>query len=244
MCLILNSTGCDLTMNVIFHFDFWMSLLVLTLLEMTLSADNIIFIVTASSRLPKEQQALARKLGLIVAALSRFLFLSILFFATTMIAPLFHIGTFPVSVNNIVLVLGGAFLIINPFLEIHELRVMKAEAKRKNYAKFSLVILQIMFVDIVFSIDNVITAIGVAQSYLAMVTAIVVATIFMLTASNALSKLVDSYPKLKVIGLSFLVLIGAILVLRGFGFEISSTYIYVPFLFAAFTQWVLAYARH
>ena len=231
-------------MGAFLHLDFWISLLVLTLLEMTLSADNIIFIVTASSRLPKHQQALARKLGLIVAALSRFAFLSVLVFATTMVAPLFHIGTFPISINNLVLVFGGAFLIINPFLEIRELRVMKEEAKHKNYARLSLVVLQIMFVDIVFSIDNVITAIGVAQSYFAMVSAIIIATIFMLTASNALSALVDRHPKLKVIGLSFLVLIGAILVMRGFGFEISSTYIYVPFLFAAFTQGMLAYARH
>ena len=232
-----------LRMDLLFHLDFWMSLLVLTLLEIVLNADNIIFIVSASSRLPREQQALARKLGLLVAAGSRIAFLSLLVFATTFTQALFYIGDHNVSINDIVLVLGGAFLIINPFMEIYELRAMKEANKLKSYAKLGAVILQIMFIDIVFSIDNVVTAIGVAQTYLAMVGAILIAMIFMLIASNFLSRLVDAYPKLKIIGLSYLVLIGLVLVARGFGFDVPSAYIYLPLGFVVFTQAMLIYTR-
>ncbi len=230
-------------MDLFFHLDFWMSLLVLTLLEVILNADNIIFIVAASSRLPKEQQALARKLGLLVAAGSRIAFLSLLVFATTFTQALFYIGDHGVSINDIVLVLGGAFLIVNPFLEIYELRAMKEAKKLKSYAKLSTVILHIMFIDIVFSIDNVVTAIGVAQTYLAMICVIIIARLFMLIASNFLTRVVDKYPKLKVIGLSYLVLIGLVLVARGFGLDIPGAYIYLPLGFVVFTQAMLIYTR-
>ena len=232
-------------MSALFHLDFWLSLLVLTLLEVILNADNIIFIVAASSRLPRHQQALARKLGLVVAAVSRVLFLSALFFATTFAAPLFYVGTFPVAINNFVFMLGGLFLIINPALEIRQLRLIKeSKQQRKHFSKFGAVVAQIMFVDIVFSIDNVITAIGISKFYLAMIGAIVIAMLAMVIASNPLSKLVDKYPKLKVIGLSYLILIGIVLVTRGFGYEISSAYIYLSLAFVIFTQGMLAYTRH
>lgn len=233
-------------MSIFLHADFWLSLLVLTVLEIILNADNIIFIVAASSRLPRHQQALARKVGLLVAAVSRVLFLSILFFATTMAAPLFHIGQMPIAINNIVFVLGGLFLIINPLLELKQLRLMKenAEQKRKSFAKFGAVVAQIMFVDIVFSIDNVLTAIGVAKFYLAMIGAIIIAMVAMVIASKALSQLIDKYPKIKVIGLSYLILIGVVLVARGVGYEISSAYIYLSLVFVVFTQGMLAYTRH
>lgn len=223
--------------------EFWLSLLTLTFLELILNADNIVFIVAASSRLPKNQQALARKLGLLVAAVSRILFLSALFFATTLTSPFFYIGSWPITINNIVLILGGLFLVINPALEMREWQSFKQEKKRKNFAKFSAVIIQIMFVDIVFSIDNVVTAIGVAKLYLAMISAIVLAMIAMVIASDFLSKLVDKYPKLKIIGLCYLMWIGGVLVLRGFNIEVLSGYIYLPLAFVIFAQAALAYTK-
>jgi len=223
--------------------EFWLSLLTLTFLEIILNADNIVFIVAASSRLPKQQQALARKLGLLVAAVSRILFLSALFFATKLTDPFFYIGSWPITINNIVLILGGLFLVINPALEIRAWQSFKEEKQRKNYAKFSAVITQIMFVDIIFSIDNVVTAIGIAKLYIAMIGAIVLAMIAMVVASDFLSKLVDKYPKLKIMGLCYLMWIGGVLVIRGFGIEISSGYIYLPLAFVIFVQAALSYTQ-
>ncbi|MCD8500012.1 MAG: hypothetical protein LRY43_02840 [Gammaproteobacteria bacterium] len=112
--------------------EFWLSLTTLTFLEIILNADNIVFIVAASSRLPKQQQALARKIGILVAALTRILFLSVLFFATTLTKPLYFIGAWPVTINNLVLIVGGLFLIINPAREITALRTFKEEKKNKT----------------------------------------------------------------------------------------------------------------
>lgn len=223
--------------------EFWLSLLTLTFLEIILNADNIVFIVAASSRLPKQQQALARRLGLLVAAGSRILFLSALFFATTLTEPFFHIGNWPVTINNIVLILGGLFLMINPALEIRASRTHHEEKQRKTFANFTAVIIQIMFVDIVFSIDNVVTAIGVAKIFLAMIGAIIIAMIVMVIASDLLSKIIDKHPKIKIIGLCYLIWIGGVLVVRGLGFEISSGYIYLPLAFVIFTQAILSYTR-
>ena len=188
-------------MQHLLHPEFWLSLITLTLLEIILNADNIIFIVAATSRLPKQQQALARKLGILVAAVSRVLFLSALFFATTLTHPFGYVGSWPITINNIVLILGGLFLVINPALEIRALQAFKEEKQHKHFANFSAVLVQILFVDVVFSIDNVVTAIGIAKVYLAMIAAIVLAMIGMVVASDFLSKIVDKYPKLKIIGL-------------------------------------------
>lgn len=223
--------------------EFWLSLITLTFLEVILNADNIVFIVAASSRLPKQQQALARKLGLLVAAGSRIAFLSALFFATTLTEPFFHIGAWPVTINNVVLILGGLFLVVNPALEIRACRTIKEEKQRKKFANFTAVVTQIMFVDIVFSIDNVVTAIGIAKIFLAMVTAIILAMIIMVAASDLLSRIIDKHPKIKIIGLCYLIWIGGVLVVRGLGFEISGGYIYLPLAFVIFTQAVLGYTR-
>lgn len=223
--------------------EFWLSLITLTFLEIILNADNVVFIVATSSRLPKHQQAIARKLGLLVAAVSRILFLSALFFATKLTDPFFYIGSWPITINNIVLILGGLFLVINPALEIRACQSFKEEKQRKNFANFSAVMAQIMFVDIIFSIDNVVTAIGIAKLYFAMIGAIVLAMITMVVASNFLSKLVDKYPKLKIIGLCYLMWIGGVLMIRGFGIEVSGGYIYLPLAFVIFTQAALAYTK-
>lgn len=223
--------------------EFWLSLLTLTFLEVILNADNIVFIVTASSRLPKQQQALARKLGLLVAAVSRIVFLSALFFATTLTDPFGYIGSWPITINNVVLIFGGLFLVINPALELRTYYEHKQEKERKKFANFTAVVTQIMFVDIVFSIDNVVTAIGIAKIFLAMISAIIIAMIVMVVASDVLSRVIDKHPIIKIVGLCYLMWIGGILMVRGFGFEVSSGYIYLPLAFVIFTQAVLHYTR-
>lgn len=223
--------------------EFWLSLITLTFLEIILNADNIVFIVAASSRLPKQQQALARRLGLLVAAGSRIAFLSALFFATTLIHPLFYLGSWPVTINNIVLILGGLFLVINPALELRSWHTFKEEKKHKQFAQFTAVIIQIMFIDIVFSIDNVVTAIGIAKMFLAMIAAIILAMIVMVIASDILSRVIDKHPKVKIIGLCYLIWIGGVLIVRGLGFDVSSGYIYLPLAFVVFTQAILGYTR-
>lgn len=230
-------------MAFLFDPDIWLSFIVLTILEITLSGDNIIFLVTASSRLPEHQQKSARKIGLILAMISRIAFLGLLFSATKLVEPLFHISSHGISFRDLIFLLGGAFLAINPFLEIHEIRKMNEEKKRKKHSSYCMVLLQIMIVDIVFSIDSVITALGVSDHYGVMVSAILIATLFMLVASNWLARLVEAHPILKVLGLCFLTLIGIILVLRGFELEVSSAYIYIPFMFVIFTQIMLSYAK-
>lgn len=223
--------------------EFWLSLLTLTFLEVILNADNIVFIVAASSRLPKQQQALARRLGLLVAASSRIAFLGALFFATTLTDPFFYIGAWPVTINNVVLILGGLFLVINPAFELHAHHKNKKEKQRKQFANFTAVITQIMFVDIVFSIDNVVTAIGITKIFLAMICAIILAMLIMVIASDFLSRLIDKHPKIKIVGLCYLMWIGGVLVIRGFGFDISSGYIYLPLAFVIFVQATLSYTK-
>jgi len=230
-------------MHSLFSPDIWLSFLVLTVLEITLSGDNIIFLVTATSRLPLHQQKSARKIGLILAMLSRIAFLSLLFSATKLIAPLFFIFSHSISFRDLIFLLGGAFLAVNPFLEIYEIRKMSEEKHTKKHRSYWLVLAQIMVVDIVFSIDSVVTALGVSHHYGVMVSAIMIATIFMLVASNWLARLVETHPILKILGLCFLTLIGIILVLRGLGLEVSSAYIYIPFVFVIFTQLMLIYAK-
>lgn len=230
-------------MHSIFNPDIWLSFLILTILEITLSGDNIIFLVTASSKLPTHQQKSARKVGLVLAMVSRIAFLSLIFSATKLVTPLFHVLGHGIAFRELIFLLGGAFLAINPFLEIHEIRKLSEEKERKKHSSYWIVLLQIMIVDIVFSIDSVITAIGVSHHYGVMIAAIMVATLFMLIASNWLAKLVQTHPILKILGLCFLTLIGTILVLRGLGFEVSSSYIYIPFVFVIFTQLMLVYAK-
>jgi predicted tellurium resistance membrane protein TerC len=230
-------------MNTLLNPEVWFSLITLTLVEITLSADNIVFIITASDRLRHNQQKLARKVGLIVAMSTRIAFLSLIFAATHLTTPLFNLGPFPISFRDLIFLFGGGFLIINPLLEMRELRKESEENHKAKHAKFLLVIIQIAIMDIVFSIDSVITAVGLSNQYWVMITAIIIATVFMLVASDYLARLVREYPIVKIMALCLLVLIGFILVLRGFEYHVSSAFIYAPFVFAVFTQAMLKYTK-
>lgn len=217
----------------------WLELLILLLLELTLSGDNIVFLVTSTSKLPVHQQIPARRIGLIVAMVSRLVFLGLIFSAATLNKP--FLLTF--SIHDIILIVGGGFLVINSLMEFKDMRDSTLKKTHGQYAKFGMVIIQILFIDVVFSIDSVFTAIGVSQHYWVMATAIIIATLFMLIASNCLSGWVEKHPIFKILALCFLILIGLILVIRGFGLEVSSTYIYIPFIYAIFTQFIIHWTK-
>lgn len=230
-------------MSVLLSPEFWLSLVTLTLVEITLSADNIVFIITASGRLPAHQQKLARKIGLVVAMGTRIAFLSLIFAATHIAKPLFDISGMSISFRDLIFLIGGGFLIVNPLLEMKEIRRMTETSCKTKYTAFALVIVQIALMDIVFSIDSVITAVGLSNHYAVMITAIIIATVFMLLASDYLAMIVNRYAVVKITALCLLVLIGTVLVLRAFHYEVSSAYIYAPFVFALFTQTMLNYTK-
>jgi predicted tellurium resistance membrane protein TerC len=232
-------------MNFLLDPNHLLSLFILITLEITLAGDNIIFLVTACSNLPTQKRKSAMRIGIFLAMITRLLFLALMLSATTLTKDLFSILGHSVSVRDLVLIIGGAFLFVKPIMDIHAERQEQTKPKdtKPRFSRFGLVLLQIMFVDVIFSIDSVITAIGVSHHYGVMSTAIIIAALFMLVASGFLSRLVHQYPVFKIFALSFLSLIGIILILRGLNLHVSSGYIYVPFVFALFTQLMLAYAR-
>ena len=206
----------------------WIGLLTLTLLEIVLGIDNIIFISILSSKLGPEDQPKARKLGLMGAFVSRMLLLLSIAWVVKLTAPLFHVFSAPISGRSLILILGGLFLIAKATYEIHG----KLEGEEHDTAtkrvlpSLSAVVLQIMLIDIVFSLDSVITAVGMVKQVSIMVLANVIALAIMLASANRIANFVDRHPTVKMLALSFLVLIGTNLVAEGFGAHIPKGYTY------------------
>ena len=213
--------------------DFWISLLTLTVLEIVLGIDNIIFISILSGKLPAEQQARARSLGLMIALVTRILLLCSIFWLTKLIHPLFHVFAHAVSGKDLVMLGGGLFLLWKSVHEIHgTLEGEDHASSPKGAAKFGAVIAQIVVIDIVFSLDSVITAVGIGQNIGVMVGAVVLAMIVMLLASGAISDFVNQHPTIKMLALSFLLLVGVVLVGDGIGQHVSKGYIYFAMAFS------------
>jgi predicted tellurium resistance membrane protein TerC len=214
----------------------WISLLTLTALEIVLGIDNVIFIAILAGKLPAEQQEKARKLGLSLALITRILLLLSLTWIMGLTSPLFTLPVMnqPISGRDLVLLLGGLFLIWKSVREVHE-KLEDADghatAGRAN-AKFAGVIVQILLLDIVFSLDSVITAVGMANRIGVMVAAVVIALGVMLMFAGAISDFVNRHPTLKMLALSFLILIGVTLVGEGLGQHIPKGYIYFSMAFA------------
>jgi predicted tellurium resistance membrane protein TerC len=218
----------------------WISLITLTLLEIVLGIDNIVFITILSSKLPEAQQPKARQLGLAAALITRLLLLASLSFIVKLTKPLFSLFEHAVTGRDIVLILGGIFLLYKSTVEIHE-KVMKEEdmagnpadkGKGKKGISFTNVIIQIMFLDIIFSLDSVITAVGMVDNLYVMMAAVIIAVIIMLVAVNPISHFVNTYPTVKMLALSFLLLVGFTLVGEGFGAHIPKGYIYFAMFFS------------
>jgi predicted tellurium resistance membrane protein TerC len=212
----------------------WIGLLTLTALEIVLGIDNIIFISILSSKLPRDQQARARKLGLTGALFSRVLLLLSIAWIVRLTAPLFTLAGVEISGRGLILLLGGLFLIAKATWEIHgKLEGEEHESTSGRTANsMTAVVAQIMVIDIVFSLDSVITAVGMVPQVSIMIAANVVALGVMLQAAGPISVFVDKHPTVKVLALAFLVLIGTNLVAEGLGHHIPKGYTYFAMFFS------------
>ena len=182
----------------------WASLATLTVLEVVLGIDNIIFLSIVTNKLPKEQQPTARFIGLALALIARLALLFSLAWMTKLVAPIFNIGDFAVSWRDLVLFFGGAFLIYKGTVEMHEMLEGETSESSVGTASFGYVIFQIMVIDMVFSLDSVITAIGIAEHIPVMVIAILIAIVVMLLAAGPVAGFVDKHPTVKMLALAFL----------------------------------------
>jgi predicted tellurium resistance membrane protein TerC len=223
----------------------WIGLLTLTVLEIVLGIDNIIFISILASALPKAQQAQARRLGLMGAFVTRILLLLSIAWIVRLTAPLFTVAGIGFSGRALILLLGGLFLIGKATYEIHEKlegHEVSANAQAK-VATMQAVIIQIMLVDIVFSLDSVITAVGMVRQVPVMIAANVIALGVMLLAATPISDFVDKHPTIKVLALAFLVLIGTNLVAEGLGHHIPKGYTYFAMAFSVIVEMLNIKAR-
>jgi predicted tellurium resistance membrane protein TerC len=215
----------------------WVALLTLTALEIVLGIDNIIFISILAAKLPESQQVRGRQIGLLMAMITRILLLFSLAWLTKLTDPIFHVGHLGVSGRDLILIIGGLFLLGKSTVEIHDkLEGEEGHASAKVKASFISVIIQIMLLDIVFSLDSVITAVGMADELAVMVIAVVIAVGIMLYASGPISNYVNNRPTLKILALSFLLLIGANLVAEGLHFHIPKGYTYFAMGFSFFVE--------
>ena len=215
----------------------WISLLTLTLLEIVLGIDNIIFISILSGKLPHDQQAKARRLGLGLALFTRVLLLMSLAWVVKLDTPFFvkEVMSFKLAVSwkDLILLLGGLFLIYKSVHEIHaKLEGEDGEKSSKVAPSFSGVIVEILLMDIIFSLDSVITAVGMVKDIGVMIAAVVLAMIVMLIFVNQISEFVNRHPTIKVLALSFLILIGTMLVAEAFHQHVNKGYIYFAMAFA------------
>jgi len=217
--------------------ELWAALLTLTALEIVLGIDNIIFLSIMANKLPEAQRAKARFIGLAGACLTRVALLMSLAWVARLTQPLFHLGDFAVSGRAIILIGGGLFLLGKSALEIHESVEGDGHGPDDVIGKvasvsFTSVIIQIMILDIVFSLDSVITAVGMTDNIPVMVTAIVIAIGVMMFFAGAVSRFVEAHPTIKVLALSFLIMIGMVLIAEGVGFHVPKAYIYTAMAFS------------
>jgi predicted tellurium resistance membrane protein TerC len=219
--------------------DVWVALLTLTALEIVLGIDNVIFISILADKLPPDQRRRARLVGLSLAMFMRIALLLTLNWIANLTNDLFTIAGKGFSGRDLILLAGGLFLIYKATTEIHtklEGDEHHAQEGSVKYASFSGVIAQILLLDIVFSLDSVITAVGLAEDIEVMVAAVVIAVLVMLVASGPLSDFVSKHPTVKMLALSFLLLIGTSLVAEGWGLHISKGYIYAAMAFSVFVE--------
>ncbi len=207
----------------------WAAFATLLALEIILGIDNLILISILSDKLPAKQQPIARKLGLLVAVASRLILLSIAFFLAQLEAPLFTIYEQDVSWRDILLIFGGLFLLAKGTHEIHENLEgpgHKETAKKTRSNMLLFVILQIAFMDIVFSFDSVMTAIGIADDLVVMVAAILISLVVMILAVDLVSDFINRHPTVKILALSYMLLIGLMLIAEGFHVHVPKGYLY------------------
>lgn len=217
--------------------EIWISLITLTVLEIVLGIDNIVFISILAGKLPPHQQDKARKTGLALALITRILLLCSLAWMVKLTRPLFTVMGHGFSGRDLILVAGGLFLLFKATKEVHEkLEGEDGEVTRRIAPTFANVIFQILLLDMVFSLDSVITAVGMAKHLPVMIAAVIIAVVFMLFFSGYISAFIERHPTLKMLALSFLLMIGATLVMEGFGKEVHKGYIYFAMAFASVVE--------
>lgn len=217
--------------------EIWISLVTLTVLEIVLGIDNIVFIAILAGKLPKSQQNKARQLGLSLAMISRILLLLGLTWIMGLKTELFAQWNHGFTGRDLILLAGGLFLVFKATREIHEkLEGVDGEITGRIAPTFASVITQILLLDIVFSLDSVITAVGMAQKIGVMIAAVVLAVGFMLVFSGQISGFIEDHPTLKMLALSFLLLIGVVLIADGLGQHINKGYVYFAMAFSVFVE--------
>jgi predicted tellurium resistance membrane protein TerC len=219
----------------------WIALVTLTALEIVLGIDNIIFISILVGRLPEAQRDRARVIGLAFAMLTRIALLFSIVWLTKLTAPLFTVLGQSFSGRDIVLFVGGGFLLVKSVLEIHHtLEGAADERSARLFSSFVVIVVQIAIIDIVFSLDSVLTAVGLVppEQLPIMVTAIVISVLVMMVASGPIARFVDTHPTVKILALAFLILVGFVLVLEAFHHDVPKGYLYFAMAFSVCVEMV------
>ena len=220
-------------MELLTHPHMWVALATLTLLELVLGIDNIIFISILVSKLPQAQQEMARRVGLFMAMFMRIGLLLLLSVIIGLVEPLFTVMDQPFSGRDLILLAGGLFLIWKSTGEIHHsLEGDEAPTDVKGKVNVMATIVQIMLIDLVFSLDSIITAVGMVDDVRIMIAAVVVSLGLMMLFAKSIGEFVDAHPSIKMLALSFLVVVGVVLVAEGFGHHVPKGYIYFGMAFA------------
>jgi predicted tellurium resistance membrane protein TerC len=220
-------------LDLLTDYQVWASLLTLTALEIVLGIDNLIFLSIVSGRLPRQQQPAARRIGLALALLGRVGLLFSLTWLIGLTAPILTLAGFDLSWRDVVLLGGGAFLIVKGTMETHHMLEGHEEEHAVGTITFFSAIVQITILDIVFALDSIITAIGMAQHLPVMIAAVVIAMIVMLVAADPVGNFVNEHPTVKMLALSFLLLVGVALIADGLHFHIPRGYLYFAIAFSA-----------
>jgi len=217
----------------------WIALVTLSTLEIVLGVDNLVFISIAVSKLPPAQRSRARRFGIALACVSRIGLLVSLAYLARMQTNLFTLFGLGISIRDLVLILGGVFLVVKGAMEIRDLIVGEedaADVHTKPARAVMSVILQIAIIDIVFSLDSVITAVGMVSQIPVMIAAIMVSVVLMLFAANALGEFIDRNPTIKMLALTFIVMVGVVLIADGFSVHIGRGYVYIAMAFSAVVE--------
>ena len=220
-------------MEIFFEVDTWVALLTLTFMEIVLGIDNIIFISIVAGKLPEEQQKKARLGGLSLALVMRILLLLSITWLIGLTQPVFALFGIDFSWRDIILASGGIFLLVKSILEIHT----KVEGKEhghevKKVQSFTYAIIQIVLLDLIFSFDSILTAVGLTEEIILMVIAVIVSIVVMMIFARAIGEFVNKYPTVQILALSFLILIGFMLVMEGVGEHVPKGYIYFAVFFS------------
>jgi len=217
----------------------WLALFTLTALELVLGIDNVIFISILVDKLPPHQRERARRIGLFLAMFMRIALLFLLSWIVGLTAPMFSVLEHPISGRDLILIAGGLFLIWKSTKEVHQLlEGEEGEASNGVKAKFGAVLFQIILIDLVFSLDSIITAVGMVDEVAIMVAAVVLSVGLMLCFASAIGRFVSAHPTIKMLALSFLFVIGTVLMADGFGHHVPKGYIYSALAFSLMVEWL------